>query len=81
MLRCLNCGIMQPFVRNKEDLLEVREVLDSNGCSDMKIYAKIENQAGVQSLETFMDVCYEVIIARGDLGNSKKKVSNPAIKK
>ena len=63
-------GIMQPFVRCKQDLLDVREVLLANGCGDLKIYAKIENQDGVKNLVSFMDVCDEIIIARGDLGNS-----------
>lgn len=63
-------GIMQPFVRSKQDLLDVREVLLANGCGDLKIYAKIENQDGVKNLVSFMDVCDEIIIARGDLGNS-----------
>lgn len=63
-------GVMQPFVRNRQDLLEVREVLAANGCGKTKIYAKIENQDGVNNLDTFLDVCDEIIIARGDLGNS-----------
>ncbi len=63
-------GVMQPFVRSKKDLIEVRDALSQNGCSGVKIFAKIENQDGVKSLETFMDSCDEIIIARGDLGNS-----------
>ncbi len=63
-------GVMQPFVRSRQDLQDVKEALIDNGCSNMKIYAKIENQDGVKNLETFLDVCDEIIIARGDLGNS-----------
>ena len=63
-------GVMQPFVRKREDLLEVRQVLDENGCSDLKIYAKIENKDGMENISSFMDACDEIIIARGDLGNS-----------
>ena len=63
-------GVMQPFVRSREDLLEVRRILDENGCSDFKIFAKIENKDGMKNISAFMDVCDEIIIARGDLGNS-----------
>ncbi len=63
-------GIMQPFVRSSDDLVLVRKVLDENGCEDIKIYAKIENASGVKNIVSFLDLCDEVIIARGDLGNS-----------
>ena len=63
-------GVMQPFVRSREDLLEVRRILDENGCSDFKIFAKIENKDGMENISSFMDACDEIIIARGDLGNS-----------
>ena len=61
---------MQPFVRSSDDLVLVRKVLDENGCEDIKIYAKIENASGVKNIVSFLDLCDEVIIARGDLGNS-----------
>jgi len=63
-------GIMQPFVRCKEDLEEVKTALDECGCNELRIYAKIENRAGMENLRSFIDLCDEVIIARGDLGNS-----------
>ena len=74
-------GIMQPFVRNKEDLIAVRNALDENGCQDMKIFAKIENMDGVNSIKTFMKHCDEIIIARGDLGNSMPLWELPRIQK
>ncbi len=74
-------GIMQPFVRSREDLLQVRKVLKENGCEGLKVYAKIENQSGVDHLETFFDVCDEVIIARGDLGNSMPLWELPKVQK
>ena len=78
-------GIMQPFVRSREDLLFVRRALDDQGLRNIRIYAKIENREGVDNLESFMDLSDEIIIARGDLGNSmplwelpyvQKKISN-----
>lgn len=74
-------GVMQPFVRSRQDLLDVRHVLSTNGFENAKIYAKIENQAGVMNLESFLDVCDEIIIARGDLGNCMPLWELPRIQK
>lgn len=63
-------GVMQPFVRSRDDLEELRRTLNEYGCNDLAIFAKIENQEGLQNLESFIDFCEVVIIARGDLGNS-----------
>ncbi len=74
-------GIMQPFVRGRDDLISVKKALDECGCNDLKIYAKIENMAGVETVESFIDLCDEVIIARGDLGNSMPLWKLPAVQK
>ena len=74
-------GIMQPFVRSREDPIAVRKALNENGCSHLKVYAKIENHAGINNLETFADVCDEVVIARGDLGNSMPLCELPRVQK
>ena len=74
-------GVMQPFVRSAEDLKMVREVLDNNGGKDIKIYAKIENNKGVENLEGFFDYSDEIIIARGDLGNAVPLWELPGVQK
>ncbi len=79
-----NCGItgiMQPFVRTRADLLELRKALDECGCSDLRVYAKIENMEGVKNISSFIDLCDEVIIARGDLGNSMDLWKLPRVQK
>ena len=63
-------GVMLPFVRNKEDLLALREALLSSGAGGIRIFAKIENQQGVHAIEELLPYCDQVVIARGDLGNS-----------
>ena len=55
------------FARTKEDILEVRRILDEQG-SNMKIIAKIENTQGIQNLEEILDVADGVMVARGDMG-------------
>ena len=62
-------GVMQPFVRSPRDLAHVKKTLDSLGLS-LKILAKIENQAGIDHLESLFPYCDEIVIARGDLGSS-----------
>nr|WP_292202659.1 pyruvate kinase [Butyrivibrio sp.] len=74
-------GIMQPFVRSREDLMEVRDALDVCGCTGLRIYAKIENMEGVKNIGSFIDLCDEVIIARGDLGNSMDLWKLPRVQK
>lgn len=55
------------FARCKEDILEVRKLLEEND-SDMKIIAKIENMQGIQNLEEILSVSDGVMVARGDMG-------------
>lgn len=62
--------VMLPFVRNKEDLIALREALKQNDCEDIRIFAKIENMAGVEHLEELIPYCDYIVIARGDLGNA-----------
>ncbi len=56
------------FVRSKEDVLAVREVLDENGGQNIKIICKIENQEGLDNLEEIIDNSAGIMIGRGDLG-------------
>ncbi len=56
------------FVRNKEDVLAVRKVLDENGGEDIKIICKVENQEGLDNIEEIIDNSAGIMIGRGDLG-------------
>ena len=56
------------FVRRKEDVLEIREILKKCGKTDIELIAKIENQEGVDNLESILEVSDGVMVARGDLG-------------
>lgn len=74
-------GIMQPFVRNRQDLETVRAALDENGAGDVRILAKIENMVGVNHLEELLPAADEIVIARGDLGNDMNLWELPAMQK
>lgn len=58
--------IAHSFVRNKEDVKAIQDILDAHK-SKIKIIAKIENQEGVDNLDEILDVVYGVMVARGDL--------------
>ena len=72
-------GVMQPFVRGREDLEAVREALDGN--RGLRLFAKIENLEGVEKLAELIPAADEIVIARGDLGNSVPLWKLPALQK
>ena len=74
-------GVMLPFVRGKEDLLTLRRALDDAGAGHIEIFAKIENQQGVNALEELLPYCDHVVIARGDLGNAMPLWKLPGVQK
>ncbi len=59
--------IAHSFVRNKEDVKSVQDLLNKFG-SKAKIIAKIENQTGVDHIDEILDHAYGIMVARGDLG-------------
>lgn len=74
-------AVMQPFVRGREDLLEVRSALKEADLKDVLLLAKIENAAGVGKLSELLPYCDEIVIARGDLGNAMPLWELPAVQK
>ena len=74
-------GVMQPFVRNREDLETVREALDAVGGQQIHLFAKIENPTGVEQLPQLLPAADEIVIARGDLGNAGPLWTLPALQK
>jgi pyruvate kinase len=58
--------IAHSFVRNKEDVLAIQEILDKHN-SQIKIIAKIENQEGVDNINEILEHVYGIMVARGDL--------------
>ena len=74
-------GVMQPFVRDAEDLKAVRTALNEAGAEDIALFAKIENMDGVEHLDELLPHCEEIVIARGDLGNAMPLWELPAVQK
>ena len=72
--------IAHSFVRNKEDLLEIQQILDEHN-SPIKIISKIENQEGVDNIDEILEYTYGVMIARGDLGIEVAQEKIPGIQR
>ena len=69
------------FVSTKQDVLDIRALLDENGGSDIEIIAKIENRSGVDNVVEICENCGGIMIARGDLGVEIPFVEVPAVQK
>ena len=74
-------AVLQPFVRKRQDILTLRQKLDSLKLIDVKIIAKIENRDGVRILKELIELADEICIARGDLGNDMPLWELPAVQK
>jgi pyruvate kinase len=72
--------IAHSFVRNKKDVIAIQKILDERK-SNIKIIAKIENQAGVNNLDEILDHVYGVMVARGDLAVEIPQERIPIVQK
>ena len=59
--------IAASFIRNENDVKAIRDLLNENGGERIKIIAKIENQEGIQNIESIIKAADGVMVARGDL--------------
>lgn len=60
--------IAASFVRNSNDVLEVRKILHDCNSDDTRIIAKIENAEGVTNIDDILRVSDGIMVARGDMG-------------
>ncbi|EHG13827.1 pyruvate kinase [Streptococcus constellatus] len=56
------------FVRTAKDVNEVRAICEETGNGHVKLFAKIENQQGIENLDEILEVADGIMIARGDMG-------------
>ena len=72
--------IAQSFVRNKKDILRIVDIVKSK-LPACKIIAKIESKEGVRNIDSIIDSCDGIMVARGDLGVSYPIYQVPLLQK
>jgi pyruvate kinase len=55
------------FVRNPQDVLEIKDIISSAG-KQVPVIAKIEKHEAIDQMEAILALCDGVMVARGDLG-------------
>lgn len=69
------------FVSRRQDLLDIRAILDEYGAHDIELIAKIENSTGIANIEEICQECSGIMIGRGDLGVEIPLEELPAVQK
>lgn len=73
--------IAASFVRCADDVLEIRNILEKEGHTEIKIVSKIENRQGIENIEGILKVSDGIMVARGDLGVEIPLYELPPIQK
>lgn len=73
--------VAMSFARNKDDIDQVRKVLDENGGKDIKIITKVENVEGLEHMEEIVDNADVQMIARGDMATETDFTEPPVMQK
>ena len=60
--------IAASFVRRKEDIQEIKDLLKANNGEEIKIISKIESQEGIDNFEEILEISDGIMVARGDMG-------------
>ena len=69
------------FVSRRQDLDDVQAFLNENGGEGIGLIAKIENQTGIDNIESICESCEGIMIGRGDLGVEIPFEKLPSIQK
>ncbi len=73
--------VAMSFTRNKDDIAQVRKVLDENGGKDIKIITKVENVEGLDHMEEIVINADAQMIARGDMATETDFTEPPVMQK
>jgi len=60
--------IAASFARSADDIKEMKDFIESNGGSFIKLISKIENHDGVRNIDEIIRVSDGIMVARGDMG-------------
>lgn len=73
--------IAASFTRRRQDVLDIKAILEKYGRPNIQVIAKIENPEGVSNLEEILEVADGIMVARGDLGVEIAAEQVPIIQK
>ncbi len=69
------------FVREAEDVIQLREITKSYNNNDIKIISKIEKPQAVENIDRIIEVSDGIMVARGDLGIEISTEKVPIVQK
>lgn len=69
------------FVRTADDVRAIRAALKKYGGENIRIIAKIENQEGVDNIDSIIEAADGIMVARGDLGVEIPAARVPVLQK
>jgi len=72
--------IAQSFVRNKQDIKNIRDFMKDSDIK-CKIIAKIENRQGIKNIDEILELSDGIMVARGDMGVSLPIYEVPIMQK
>ena len=73
--------IAASFIRKKDDLLAIRDVLETYGGEGIKVIAKIENKEGIDNMDAIASFADGIMVARGDMGVEIETERVPLVQK
>lgn len=73
--------VAMSFTRGKDDIDQVRKVLDEHGGKDIKIITKVENVEGLEHMEEIVENADAQMIARGDMATETDFTEPPIMQK
>lgn len=73
--------IAASFVRNKEDIIELRKFVDYYGGQDIRLISKIENVEGIDNFDEILKHSDGIMVARGDMGVEVEYERLPGLQK
>jgi len=73
--------IAASFVRNIQDVIDLKSFLNKHNARHIKIISKIENLEGIENINSILELSDGIMIARGDMGVEVEYEKIPGIQK
>ena len=69
------------FVRNPQDVLEIKEIIQNNSSRRVPVIVKIEKHEAIEQMDAILSLSDGVMVARGDLGVELPAEDVPVLQK